>query len=154
MRTFPALLALFIAIPLIEIFLFIKVGGAIGALPTVVLVVVTAVIGVALLRAQGLRTMTKFQHQIASGEMPANTMLEGAALLFGGALLLTPGFLTDTIGFLCLIPITRQGIIRWLASNMVMNSSAGLYSSHSVQKSDPDVIEGEFKAQDKGPREE
>ena len=153
MRTFPALLALFIAIPLIEIFLFIKVGGAIGALPTVVLVVVTAVIGVALLRAQGLRTMTKFQHQIASGEMPANTMLEGAALLFGGALLLTPGFLTDTIGFLCLIPITRQGIIRWLASNMVMNSSAGLYSSHSVRKSDPDVIEGEFKAQDKGPRE-
>ena len=154
MRTFPVLAALFIAIPLIEIFLFIKVGSAIGALSTVVLVVVTALIGVALLRAQGLQTMGKFQQQVASGEMPANTMLEGAALLFGGALLLTPGFLTDTIGFLCLIPITRQILIQWLVSNMAVKGSFTTYSSRSSSsRPDPDVIEGEFKPRNKDPLE-
>ena len=154
MRTFPLLVALFIAIPLLEIFLFIKVGSAIGALPTVVLVVVTALIGVALLRAQGLQTMSKFQQQVASGEMPANTMLEGAALLFGGALLLTPGFLTDTIGFLCLIPISRQILIGWLVRNMAVKSSFTTYTSQSYgRRQDPDVIEGEFKPRNKEPLE-
>ena len=145
MRTFPVLLALFIVVPLVEIFLFIKVGGAIGALPTVVLVILTALIGVSLLRMQGLRTMARFQQQMASGELPANTMLEGAALLFGGALLLTPGFLTDAIGFLCLIPYTRQTLIHWIMSKFIVQQHFTSYTSSTSSYHDPNIIEGEVR---------
>lgn len=79
MRGFPLLAALFIGVPLIEIYLFIQVGGMIGALPTVVLVVVTALLGVSLLRAQGFSTMAKFQQEVSTGQLPATTMLEGVA---------------------------------------------------------------------------
>lgn len=149
MRTFPILAAFFIGVPLIEIFLFIQVGGAIGALPTVALVIVTALVGVSLLRAQGMQTMAKFQQRVAQGELPADTMLEGAALLFGGALLLTPGFLTDIIGFLCLLPFTRQPLVRWLSNNFAKKSNVHVYSSHAQQVRDQDVIEGEYKRNEK-----
>ena len=151
MRGFPILAALFIGVPLIEIYLFIQVGGLIGALPTVVLVVVTALLGVSLLRAQGFSTMAKFQQEVATGQLPATTMLEGVALIFGGALLLTPGFLTDVIGFLCLIPFTRQTIIAWAIKNMTVTTS-GFYQSTSRQPpNDPNVIEGEYRKNDKEP---
>ncbi len=151
MRGFPLLAALFIGVPLIEIYLFIQVGGMIGALPTVVLVVVTALLGVSLLRAQGFSTMAKFQQEVSTGQLPATTMLEGVALIFGGALLLTPGFMTDAIGFLCLIPFTRQTIIAWAIKNMTVTSS-GFYQSTSQRPSnDQDVIEGEYRKSDKEP---
>ena len=152
------MLALFIGVPLIEIYLFIQVGGLIGALPTVLLVIVTALVGVSLLRMQGFSTMAKFQHEVSSGQLPANTMLEGVALIFGGALLLTPGFLTDAIGFLCLIPFTRQTIIAWAIKNMSVTSSfsggfgPGFNNQQHQQRPprphDPNVIEGEFKKSD------
>ncbi len=152
MRAFPILVALFIGVPLIEIYLFIQVGGIIGALPTVLVVIVTALLGVSLLRSQGFRTMAKFQQEVTTGQLPASTMLEGVALIFGGALLLTPGFLTDAIGFLCLIPFTRQTIIAWIIKNMKVPSS-GFYGSISQPKPhDPDVIEGEFRKQDENSR--
>lgn len=143
MRGFPIVAALFIGVPLIEIYLFIKLGGLIGALPTVLLIIVTALIGVSLLRAQGFSTMAKFQQEVATGQLPATTMLEGVALIFGGALLLTPGFLTDTIGFLCVIPFTRQTIIAWLIKNMTISSS-GFDHAGQARPRDPNVIEGEF----------
>lgn len=164
MRGFPLMLALFIGVPLIEIYLFIQVGGIIGALPTVLLVILTAVIGVSLLRAQGYKTMAKFQQEVTTGQLPANTMLEGMALIFGGALLLTPGFMTDTIGFLCLIPFTRQTIIAWALNKMSVSSrfragmgpgyNQGPHPSPSTtdtpsKANDPNIIEGEFKETDK-----
>ena len=142
MRGFPIVAALFIGIPLIEIYLFIKLGGLIGAFPTVLLIIVTALIGVSLLRAQGFSTMAKFQQEVSTGQLPATTMLEGVALIFGGALLLTPGFLTDTIGFLCLIPFTRQTIIAWVIKNMTVSSSS-FNRTGQARPHDPDVIEGE-----------
>ena len=96
MSPFTALLLVFLTVPLIEIYLLIKVGGVIGAWPTVLLVVLTAVVGAFLIRLRG--------------EVPAIEMLEGAVLVICGALLLTPGFFTDTLGFLLLIP----GLRRWL----------------------------------------
>lgn len=108
---------LFIAIPLIELYLIIKVGGIIGAFWTVALVVLTAVIGVNLLRIQGFSTLQRAQRNMAQGQLPAMEMLEGVFLAIAGVLLLTPGFLTDTIGFLCLIPATRRAMIRWLLSS-------------------------------------
>lgn len=148
MRVFPVATLIFIVVPLIELYLIIKVGGLIGAFPTVALVVITAVIGVNLLRMQGFSTMARFQQELASGQMPAVTMLEGAALLFGGALLLTPGFLTDTIGFLCLIPFTRRTFIFWLLKRMPMQAG---FSSHGQpsQTKPNNVIEGEYQPRDK-----
>lgn len=105
---------LFIGIPLLELYLIIKVGGIIGAFWTVVLVVLTAVIGVSLLRLQGFRTLQRAQRNLAQGQLPAMEMLEGLFLAIAGVLLLTPGFLTDSIGFLFLMPASRQAIIRWL----------------------------------------
>jgi UPF0716 protein FxsA len=154
MRGLP-IIALFIGVPLIEIYLFITLGGLIGALPTVLLVIVTALIGVSLLRAQGFSTMAKFQKEVSTGQLPASTMLEGVALILGGALLLTPGFLTDTIGFLCLIPFTRQTIIAWALKNMKV-TSGGVYGADSYggpsQTHDPNVIEGEFRKSDEDSR--
>ncbi|MDW3096085.1 MAG: FxsA family protein [Gammaproteobacteria bacterium] len=149
MRGFPVIAAFFIGVPLIEIYLFIQLGGIIGALPTVILVIVTALLGVSLLRAQGFSTMAKFQQEVSTGQLPATTMLEGVALIFGGALLLTPGFLTDAIGFLCLIPFTRRTIISWLIKNMTVTSSAAFYESRQSSKPrDTDVIEGEISKSD------
>ncbi|MGD8784451.1 MAG: FxsA family protein [Thioalkalispiraceae bacterium] len=113
MRIMPILLALFILTPLIEIYLFIEIGSVIGALQTILLIVITAVIGVALLRHQGLSTMQKVQTQMQHGELPAVGMIEGMMLFFAGALLLTPGFFTDAIGFLFLIPPLRKALALW-----------------------------------------
>jgi len=114
MRIFPLGLTLFILVPLLEIWLIIKVGSQIGALSTIGLIVLTAVIGVALLRQQGLATLNKVQAQMQAGELPATGMLEGMLLFFAGALLLTPGFFTDTVGFVLLIPPLRRAIALWL----------------------------------------
>ena len=115
-RAFPLLTIIFLIVPIIEIYLLIQVGGVIGVLPTIGLVVLTAVIGVALLRAQGLQTYLRLNQAMGEGRLPATEILEGVALLIGGALLLTPGFFTDFIGFICLIPITRQGVILWFTA--------------------------------------
>jgi len=160
MTKFPVVTALFIAVLLIEIYLFTVVGAAVGGLSTVVLVILTAMIGVSLLRAQGLQTMARLQQQMAQGQLPADTLFEGAALLFGGALLLTPGFMTDSIGFLCLIPVTRKSLIQVLLrycmrnGSFQVNSGAGYAAKDEQSRRDNDVLEGEFrvKDEDKDPR--
>lgn len=110
----PYLFLLFVLIPIIEIALLIQVGGLIGLLPTIGIVILTAVIGTAMLRQQGLATLQAAQQRMQSGQMPAQQIGEGLLLVFGGALLLTPGFATDAFGFLCLFPVTR----RWMANKI------------------------------------
>ncbi|MDX1589433.1 MAG: FxsA family protein [Oleiphilaceae bacterium] len=117
----PIFLIAFIVLPIVEMVVLIEVGGIIGALNTVGLVLLTAVIGAALLRHQGLATLTRANQRMASGEMPAREMAEGMLLAIGGALLLTPGFITDGIGFLCLVPGSRH----WLAGRLVQRMMAG-----------------------------
>jgi len=107
------LFLLFLLIPLVEIYFLIKVGNVIGAVPTIALVVFTALLGAMLLRFQGLATLTRSQRVLAQGQLPALEMLEGVLLVFAGALLLTPGFVTDTIGFALLLPPLRRALIRW-----------------------------------------
>lgn len=107
------LLLVFITLPILEIWVLLQVGGAIGALPTVALVVLTAVIGVALLRQQGFQTLLRGRTKLENGEVPASELAEAIFLAVGGALLLTPGFITDAIGFCCLLPGIRQAIIGW-----------------------------------------
>nr|WP_299599656.1 FxsA family protein [uncultured Microbulbifer sp.] len=114
------LLLLFILLPILEMWVLISVGEEIGALPTIGLVLLTAVIGLALLKRQGISTVMRAQQKMQAGEMPAKEMAEGIFLAVGGALLLTPGFITDTIGFACLIPGVRQLIIGRLLGHVVV----------------------------------
>lgn len=144
---FRALFTLFILIPLIEIYLLIKVGGIIGAFPTVAMVVFTAILGALLLRHQGLYTYAKVQQSLARGELPTMAMLEGIVLLISGALLLTPGFFTDTLGFLALIPPLRQGIIRWVISHGVIHAGGPGHHQQGPAHG-PRTIEGEFRRED------
>lgn len=119
MRLLPLLFAVFLSVPLIEVWLLVKVGSLIGAGWTIFLVVLTAVIGAALVRAQGLSTLARIQELLHQGELPAVELLEGAALLIAGALLLTPGFLTDTVGFLLLLPPLRRRILEvWVTGSL------------------------------------
>jgi len=142
-RTFPIFAFLFLVVPIIEIYLLIQVGAVIGALPTILLVVATAVIGAYLLRQQGLSTLSRFQQNMATGVLPAREMLEGVLLLIGGALLMTPGFFTDAIGFMCLIPMTRQLFVAQLIKRSV-GKVGGMTGTSGVSSGDDDIIEGEF----------
>ncbi len=120
---FPLIAAIFLLVPIIEIYLLINVGEVIGAGWTIFLVVFTAVIGVWLLRIQGLSTLTRAQQKMQQDELPAREILEGMGLLVAGALLLTPGFFTDTVGFFLLFPPARFWLVSKLASRMVVASS-------------------------------
>jgi len=135
----------FLLIPFIEIYLLLQIGGIVGVFPTILLVVTTAIIGASLLRKQGLATWQRFQDNLAKGEIPAFEMVEGPILLVGGALLLTPGFFTDIIGFSCLIPSIRKKIALYIIEKRLVQ---GGVAPHQQAKQQPDVIEGEFKKED------
>lgn len=145
------LLPLFIIMPIVEMWVLIQVGGLIGAMPTIALVLLTAMIGLHLLKQQGVSTLMRANQKMAEGGLPAQEMAEGILLAIGGALLLTPGFFTDAIGFYCLIPVTRKLLVKQLLKKGLfmaadMNSSgAQFYSASSfTSSSTDDVIEGEF----------
>lgn len=117
----PYALLLFIIMPIIEIAVLLRVGDAIGWLSTLAVVILTAIIGTVMLRQQGLATLARAQQRLGAGEMPAEQLLEGVLLMIGGVLLLTPGFVTDTFGFLCLVPFTRQAMVRYMKSRSVVS---------------------------------
>jgi UPF0716 protein FxsA len=137
------LFSLFIVIPILEMVLLIKVGSIIGAIPTVGLVLLTAVIGITLLRQQGFETLNRLQARLAQGEIPGTELVEGAMLLVGGALLLTPGFFTDAVGFVCLLPLFRRpiasAIIRQgILTNIHTFSGTGSFNSGTAfRQADP-----------------
>jgi UPF0716 protein FxsA len=108
--TVPFLILLFIIVPIAEIFVIIQVGQAIGALPTVALLIVDSIVGAWLLRSQGRRAWAAFRDALAGGRVPHREILNGALVIVGGAFLLTPGFISDAVGLLLLIPPTRAAI--------------------------------------------
>ena len=114
---FIVLALLFIALPIAEIALLLKVGSGLGFVTTVAFVIFTAVLGAYLVREQGVSTLTKVREETEAGRMPATEMAEGVLLLIAGAVLLTPGFITDAMGFSLLIPAVRRSVIRWVAAN-------------------------------------
>ena len=148
MSPFPVLLLLFLLVPVVEIYLLIKIGGVIGAFPTVVLVILTAVIGAALARYQGLATLQRLQATMARGETPAIEVFEGVLLLVGALMLLTPGFMTDLLGFACLIPLTRRALAFWLLRRVTVVTPGGGASGDTSEKHKPRTIEGEFHRED------
>lgn len=142
---FRILFALFLLIPLLEIYLLIKVGAQIGALATVFLVVFTAMLGALLLRHQGLYTYARVQQAAARGELPTMAMLEGLVLLICGALLLTPGFFTDALGFLGLVPPLRRALIIKVLERGVIHAQR---PAGGAQPPGQRTIEGEYRRDD------
>lgn len=158
--------ALFVVLPILEMWLLIEVGSLVGSLPTIGMVVFTAVVGAALLKQQGIDTLTRAQQRLNSGQVPAKEILEGLLLAVGGALLLTPGFITDTLGFVCLIGPLRQWLVAQLLKRGVMQVNSFQTSGfQSVKPNEPSadgaaspinsaarretvIIEGDYKKEE------
>lgn len=138
---------IFLFIPLVEIYFLIQVGEVIGAGWTIFSVVATAVIGVSLIRSQGASTLLRAQQNLQQGSLPALEILEGIALAISGILLLIPGFFTDTFGFILLIPLFRQALIKPLLKNgqFTMHGQT-MYSQRGAD--DSTIIEGEIVDRD------
>lgn len=138
---FRLLFVLFLVVPLVELFVLIEVGQVIGAGWTILLVLVTAILGAFMVKLQGLHTLHKAQASIQQGQPPAMEMLEGAAILISGVMLLIPGFVTDALGFMLLIPPLRRALLMPVIakSNMVFHSRFG----QRQRPSSEDIIEGE-----------
>lgn len=145
MKGFQSIFLLVLLIPFAEIYLLLKVGGIIGALPTIFLVVFTAALGAWLLRQQGFATFQRLQANLAQGTIPAYEMIEGPIILVGGLLLLTPGFITDILGFACLIPQLRRKIAQYIIENHLVQAGGHFQWGKPKEK---DALEGEFRKED------
>ena len=140
-------LLLFIGAPLLELYVLIEVGSEIGALPTILLSIFTAVLGAALVRIQGFGVLLRVRDSLDKGEAPAIEMLEGAVLMLTGVLLLLPGFITDFFGFLALIPALRRAIIVYFLKRAgTLRPAAGNKYSDNVTRIR--IIEGEYHKSD------
>ena len=156
MKILPLLL--FVAVPLLELAILIKVGEIIGVSATIVLVISTAVIGVSLLKRQGLAAMARARETVEAGSFPVESVVDGACLLVAGAFLLTPGLLTDTVGFSLLVPGVRRNLAHWRFSKF--SGSSHVHSDtfgaepHSGPRQDGaepshgPLIEGEYEDMD------
>jgi len=140
----PLLILLFIGLPLIELYVLIRVGSGIGALPTILLSILTAVIGIWLVRHQGFGVLRRVRDLLDRGEVPAIEMMDGALILAAGLCLILPGFLTDSLGFLLLIPPLRRVLIaRYIGIRpLTMPPPAGEVIRTQTRVR---VIEGEFR---------
>ena len=161
---FPILLLMFIFVPIIEIGLFISVGGYLGLWPTIALVLITAFVGASLVRSQGLQTLMSVQNRLQQGELPAQQILEGVMLAVSGVLLLTPGFMTDALGMLVLLPAPRAAMAKYLMSKMTVQSVGGGFQGgfgsgnfqqgpfdqdpFNHQPKDGNTFEGEYERKD------
>lgn len=161
---FRILFMLFIVVPIIEIALLIQVSDVVGGFATIALVVLTAILGAKLVKKQGLSAFTNVQGQMAQGQMPASELFTGLCVIIAGVLLMTPGIMTDALGFMLLTPAIRG----YLAASLVKQVGAKMeakMSSHrsgfthnmhqqssfgqeNTQSEQPSTIEGEFKRKD------
>ena len=131
------LLLIILFVPLLEIYLFIEIGGQIGAFNTILIILLTAIIGIYFVRLQGLSTLKSGVTQIYQNQIPVYEMMSGAALAVAAVLLIIPGFATDIVGFLLIIPLTRNLIFKFLGKKF------------TKRKIKDDLIEGEYEDKDK-----
>ncbi|MCG6200382.1 FxsA family protein [Psychromonas antarctica] len=151
---FARLFLIFTSVSLLEIFVLVKVGSFLGAWPTIGLVIVTALIGSALVRSQGIQLVKQLQERMAQGEIPGLQLIEGVMLLVTGVLLVTPGFVTDLCGLLLLQPQIRAAIAKTVLANIKINPTVPLTGGYSQSptgspftdsNADENIIEGEFE---------
>lgn len=137
------ILLLIIAFPLLELYVLIQAGGVLGAIPTIALVVFSAVLGTLLLRWQGWLALQRVRATLARGELPARELLDGLFVLISGVLLLIPGFISDLVGLLCLVPAVRRALVSGFLARAPRPDDRppeGPRSDHG-----PRVIEGEYR---------
>lgn len=139
----------FLAVPLIEIALFIQIGGAIGLWSTLGIVILTAVIGTYLVRTQGAMALNNLRGSFNTLSDPSEPLAHGAMILFSGALLLTPGFFTDAVGFALLVPAVRAALFRYIKARVNVQSfqmgSGPVHPQSRQAPRDANVIDGEFE---------
>lgn len=152
---FPILLIAFIAVPVIEIGLFIQVGGFLGLWPTIALVLITAFVGASLVRSQGLHTLMTVQQRMQQGELPAQQIVEGVLLAVAGVLLFTPGFMTDAMGMVALLPAPRALLAKYLMSKVSVSTMSSGFQSGHFEREPPrsshhsgQTFDGEFERKD------
>jgi len=138
---------LFIGVPIIEIALFIQVGGWLGLWPTLAIVVLTAIAGTMMVRSQGARALANLQRSFNDLNDPTEPLAHGAMILFSGALLLTPGFFTDALGFALLIPAFRTLVMREIGKRIQVNS---VVAGQAQWTTDPGetVIDGDYEVEE------
>jgi UPF0716 protein FxsA len=129
----PVLIALLVVVPLVEIYLLIQVGSVLGALPTIALLITMSVIGGVLLKREGTRTWRAFRTALQAGRVPAKEVADGGLVIFGGALLLTPGFATDLVGLACVLPgsraVVRRALLALVARRFGPAGMAGAFAA-------------------------
>jgi UPF0716 protein FxsA len=128
------LLVLFIVVPIVELWVILQVGQAIGVLPTIGILVLDSILGSALLRSQGRGAWRRFNDALAAGRPPAREVLDGALIIFGGAFLITPGFITDVVGLLLLLPPTRAVVRRMLVTQFSRRFLIGLAGTRAARR--------------------
>lgn len=136
----------FVVLPLLEIYVMVKVGGLIGAWATVAWVMAAAVAGVVLIRMQGLLAWRRVGEALARGQLPAVELMEGVVILMGGVLLFIPGFISDAIGLLCLIPPVRRAAVLWLLRHAIAVRPAP--RNGPSPPAGPRTIEGDFRREE------
>ena len=139
------LLLLFIVVPVLEIWLFIIIGGAIGTYITLSIILLTAILGTFLVKAQGIYVLKEIQSKFDELKNPTEPIIHGAMILFAGALLLTPGFFTDSVGFLLLIPSIRSVTFSWLKNNLNFVKQSNESKSHSSTQRYTDIEVTDYK---------
>lgn len=147
------LFLLFVAVPIIEIALFIEVGGLIGLWPTLAIIILTAFVGTVLVRTQGIQTLRQLQRNLSEGRDPVSPIAHGALILVAGVLLLTPGFFTDAAGLLLLVPPVRLALIRWGASRLTMKfvgrvAPGGVRSGSEARQPGHETVEADYQVLD------
>jgi UPF0716 protein FxsA len=139
------LFLIFVGVPILEIALFIQVGGAIGIWATLAIVVLTALAGTTLMRIQGMQALSKLQRSIEQGGNPVGPIAHGALILVAGVLLLTPGFFTDAVGLALLIPPVRDFLIRYGASKVTVQAATFVNARRSNGPPAADAIDAEYE---------
>lgn len=155
-RVIMRFFAIFIGIPFIEILLFMTVGQSIGFFTTLLIAFLTAIIGGMLVKYQGLHTLAHIQAAIRQGQLPASELFDGICLLIAGAVLITPGFLTDFIGFSLLVPAVRNVLREALQHHIgfdqplggAMGGQQSYQDGNNAQTHSPDIIEGDYERMD------
>ena len=138
----PLLLALFIIVPIAELYAIYTIGDAIGVIPTLLLLALDSVLGSLLLRSQGRAVWRRFNETMAAGRVPHKELQHGIAVIFGGALLITPGFLTDIVGLLLLLPPTRAVILRFVMRRLARRVEARVVTGGGASRRWEGDVEG------------
>ena len=146
-----ALIAIFIVVPLAELYVILKVGDAIGAVWTVVILAADSVLGSLLLRTQGRAVWRRFNEAMGLGRVPHREVVDGVLVIFGGALLITPGFLTDVVGLLLLLPPSRAVFRRFVVSRLGQRMAVGVVGRAGARRPREYDVEGTASDHEEGP---